>query len=102
MAKLTPEMELFVRSEKLKKQLMKQGMTKLEALKTIQKDLASKLPDSYVVGIDGGHISIRRLTPFVQNGVITEAGKQRAQQAIANIKGATKTFLDKEETKNGI
>lgn len=96
MSRLTPQMQLFMKTEQMKKQLMRQGMTKQEALKTVQTRLAEQLPETMLVGIENDHITIRRAQNKPENmgEIITRAfgGKDQALKMLDNIKKASASF----------
>lgn len=103
MAKLTPEMELFLYTEKQKKALMKQGYTKQQALGIVQDHLAEQMPENVAVGVENGHIVLREMKVTDQNTLIDSAanvgevmkkvfgGEDNAKKLLENIKKAAST-----------
>lgn len=63
MSKVTPEMRFFMKTEELKKNLMKRGYTKQQALEFVKEAVANELPNNMAVGIENDHICIRRAKP---------------------------------------
>lgn len=101
MSKLTSDQELFWITEKQKRLYMKQGMTKQQALEKVRDNLASKLPEAYLVGIEDGHICIRHAQNESANmgAVLSKAfgGSAHALKALENIKKGFTNAMGNEE-----
>lgn len=101
MSELTPDQRLFWKTEQLKKKYMQQGMTKQQALEKVKQQLVDKFPSNYAIGIENGHITIRKIEPTNMGSIVTQAfgGKENALKMLENIKkGFTNAVMQQEGT----
>lgn len=100
---LTPEARLFWKTEQLKKRYMKQGMTKQQALEQVKADLVKQFPSNYAIGIENGHITIRKMEPTNMGSVLSKAfgSSDNALKMLENLKkGFTNAVGTQEEDQN--
>ena len=99
MSKVTPEMIFFMKTEELKKNLMKRGYTKQQALESIKEAIASELPEDMMVGIENDHICIRRTKPanIGQTMIKAFGSSENAIKMMENLKKGLNNAVEKQE-----
>lgn len=99
MSKVTPEMRFFMKTEDLKKNLMKRGYTKQQALELVKEAVAAELPDNMAVGIENGHISIRNIKPTNIGDTMVKAfgSSENAIKMMENLKKGLNDAVEKQE-----
>ena len=99
MSKVTPEMRFFMKTEELKKNLMKRGYTKQQALELVKEALAEELPDNMAVGIENGRICIRNIKPTNIGDTMVKAfgSSENAIKMMENLKKGLSNAVEKQE-----
>lgn len=102
MGKVTPEMRFFMKTEELKKNLMKRGYTKQQALELVKKAVAEELPNNMAVGIKNGHICIRNLKPTNIGDTMVKAfgNSENAIKMMENLKKGLNNAVGQQEENN--
>lgn len=102
MGKVTPEMRFFMKTEELKKNLMKRGYTKQQALELVKEAVAEELPNNMAVGIENGHICIRSIKPTNIGGTMVKAfgNSENAIKMMENLKKGFGNAVEKQEDNN--
>lgn len=102
MSKVTAEMRFFMKTEELKKNLMKRGYTKQQALESIKKAIASELPEDMMVGIENDHICIRRANPanIGQTMIKAFGSSENAIKMMENLKKGLNNAVGTQEGDN--
>lgn len=99
MSKATPEMRFFMKTEELKKNLMKRGYTKQQALELVKEAIAEELPNNMVVGIENGRICIRNIKPTNIGDTMVKAfgSSENAIKMMENLKKGLNDAVEKQE-----
>ena len=99
MSKVTPEMRFFMKTEELKKNLMKRGYTKQQALELVKEAIAEELPNNMVVGIENGRICIRNIKPTNIGDTMVKAfgSSENAIKMMENLKKGLNDAVEKQE-----
>ena len=102
MGKVTPEMRFFMKTEELKKNLMKRGYTKQQALELVKEAVAEELPNNMAVGIENGHICIRNIKPTNIGDTMVKAfgNSENAIKMMENLKKGLNNAVEKQEENN--
>ena len=102
MSKVTPEMRFFMKTEELKKNLMKRGYTKQQALELVKEAIAEELPNNMVVGIENGRIRIRNIKPTNIGDTMVKAfgNSENAIKMMENLKKGLNNAVEKQEDNN--
>lgn len=102
MSKITPEMRFFMKTEELKKNLMKRGYTKQQALELIKEAIAEELPKNMAVGIENGRICIRNIKPTNIGDTMVKAfgNSENAIKMMENLKKGLNNTVEKQEGNN--
>ena len=102
MGKVTPEMRFFMKTEELKKNLMKRGYTKQQALELVKEAVAEELPNNMAVDIENGHICIRNLKPTNIGDTMVKAfgNSENAIKMMENLKKGLNNAVEKQEENN--
>lgn len=99
MSKATPEMRFFMKTEELKKNLMKRGYTKQQALELVKEAIAEELPNNMVVGIENGRICIRNIKPTNIGDTMVKVfgNSENAIKMMENLKKGLNDAVEKQE-----
>ena len=99
MSKITPEMRFFMKTEELKKNLMKRGYTKQQALELVKEAVANELPNNMAVGIENDHICIRNIKPTNIGDTMVKAfgSSENAIKMMENLKKGLNNAVEKQE-----
>lgn len=102
MGKVTPEMRFFMKTEELKKNLMKRGYTKQQALELVKKAVAEELPNNMAVGIENDRICIRNIKPTNIGDTMVKAfgNSENAIKMMENLKKGLNNAVEKQEDNN--
>lgn len=102
MSKVTPEMRFFMKTEELKKNLMKRGYTKQQALELVKEAVANELPKNMAVGIENDHICIRNIKPANIGDTMVKAfgSSENAIKMMENLKKGLNNAVEKQEDNN--